>query len=671
MMAEGDGAAQVFKEVKISFDEFAESFNQYAEQLKATEGIWRAKMDIWKNMSGGMSRMESSVSKLSKSTKGWAGELENVAKNLTSIGGQWNNLQRLVKSGSSALIKTGGSMVAGEEVGALAMAAGTAAKAFGVAGLAIVGLATAAVAAATGLYALAKEGAGRGRRAAGFGASIGSMTANETWLDRWVNPDAAMANAAQGRYDITSPQYVAMRAGLGMKGSFEGRETGALSREMIQRAAAQMHQGSDRTALSIAHARGLGSLFSDEELIKLRNADEKQLAAYIKEAESRKSQYELTKDQIEKEEALIHAMQSLEATFLTEMQKLSADFLPLLTRVATGLENLVKSIDGWKSSISDWLHAPAFPEDEDDGKGGGKEDDSKFGDPVGKAWEWLKKHIGDLSPISSAHAGELPSGTTGSPIVVQDKTLIDLLKASEISTDSVVGGGGAGFGGTHVPLGIRMRGSGGTYGNNTTGGGSPGTGGMTFAASTNMAPEDRALLDILALHESGAKSYLSGDPDRGAAFQGNRYQFLGATWASNARELGLDPKNLSPENQDKVALHLAKKLIGNRWEEAQKNPSILRGILGPTWHGVWSEETGATFRKALEGEKGRTTTPKTSETPAPPKKTSEKTSMNDLGNFQGAHPAHFVKLNVNNQAGANVIVQGGMLGAGSGQFQVA
>jgi hypothetical protein len=46
-------------------------------------------------------------------------------------------------------------------------------------------------------------------------------------------------------------------------------------------------------------------------------------------------------------------------------------------------------------------------------------------------------------------------------------------------------------------------------------------------------------------------------------------------------------------------------------------------------------------------------------------------SMNDLSGFQGAHPAHFVKLNVNNQAGANVIVQGGMLGAGSGQFQVA
>jgi hypothetical protein len=667
MMAEGDGAAQVFKEVKISFDEFAESFNQYADKLKETEAVWRSKMNMWKSMSGGIGQMESSVAKLRTSTKGWAGELENVAKNLTSIGGTWNNLTKLVRSGSNALIKGGGSMVAGEEVGVLAMAAGTAAKALGVAGIAVVGLATAAVAAATGLFQLAKEGAGRGRRAYGLGADVGSMTAAEIYMSRFVNPDAAMAAAAQGRYDITSPQYVAMRAGLGMKGSFEGRETGALSEDMVRAAAHQMHQGSDRTALSIAHARGLGSLFSDEELIRLRNSNEKQIQEYIKEAQSRKSQYDLTKEEIDAENNLINAVNSLEATFITELEKWTATMLPVLTRVATGLENLVTAINGWKTSLSDWLHAPAFPDDEDNGK---KKDDSKFGDPLGDAWEKFKKMILGMSPISSAHAGELPAGTSGSPIIVQDKALLDLLKAGDISTDSVVGGGGAGFGGTHVPLGIRMRGSGGAYGANTVGGGSPGTGGMTFAASKNMSPEERALLDVLALHESGQKSYLSGDPDRGAAFQGNRYQFLGATWASNAAEIGVSAHDLSPENQDKVALHLAKKLIGKRWEEAMKNPAILRSILGPTWHVVWSEETGATFPKALEGERSRSRDGSEA-APAPPKKKPEKTSMNDLGNFQGAHPRHFVKLNVTNQAGANVIVQGGMLGSGSGQFQVA
>jgi hypothetical protein len=52
-VADGDGAAQVFKEVKIDFDSFAESFNAYADRLKETEGIWRSKMKMWNNMSGG------------------------------------------------------------------------------------------------------------------------------------------------------------------------------------------------------------------------------------------------------------------------------------------------------------------------------------------------------------------------------------------------------------------------------------------------------------------------------------------------------------------------------------------------------------------------------------------------------------------------------------------
>src|SRR5580692_36693 len=677
MMAKGDGAAQVFKEVKISFDEFAASFNQYADKLKETEGVWRAKMDIWKNMSGGMSQMESSVAKLRTSTKGWAGELENVAKNLTSISGNWQNLQKLMRTGSSALYKTGSSMVAGEEVGALAMAAGTAAKAFGVAGFAVVGLATAAVAAATGLLALAREGAGRGRRAAGFGANIGSMTANETWLDRWVNPDAAMAAAAQGRYDITSPQYVAMRAGLGMKGSFEGRETGALSREMIQRAAAQMHQGSDRTALSIAHARGLGSLFSDEELIKLRNADEKQLAAYIKEAESRKSQYDLTKDQIEKEEALIHAMQSLETTFITELQKLSADFLPLLTRVAEGLEKLVAAIDGWIPKVKDWLHAPAFPEDEGDGKGDGK-DDSTFGDPLGKAWEWLKKHAGDLSPVSSAQAGELPQGTAGNPIIVNDKILTDLLNqqkldaAGDITTAAL---GGLSGGTSRASVGVHTGGRGGGGGGNAEKIGPIDLGdpeakvgsypdamrvmmkaGLTRNEAAGLAGEFTAETQLGTMF--GGKVLGVGTGDSGAA--SGMAQWHSDRWNRQvawAKSQGLDPAK--PSTQYKMAAHEYitewRKKLGARINAAT-TPEGIEAATEPFEGSAYGPGRGAAVSGTRRALREGATGPQ---------------SMNDLNMYQGAHPSHFVKLNVNNQAGANVIVQGGMLGAGSGQYQVA
>jgi Phage tail lysozyme len=680
-MAEGDGAAQVFKEVKISFDEFAASFNQYADKLKETEGVWRSKMNMWKSMSGGIGQMESSVSKLRSSTKGWAGELENVARNLTTIGGQWNNLQRLMKSGSTALYKTGGSMVAGEEVGALAVAAGTATKALGVAGLAVTGLATAAVAAATGIYQLAQWGAGKGRRAYGFGADVGSMSASEIYMSRYVNPDAAMANAAQGRYDITSPQYVAMRAGLGMKGSFEGRETGALSREMVEAAARQMHQGSDRTALAVAHARGLGSLFSDEELIRLRNSNEKQIAEYVKEAESRKSQYELTKEEIDAENKLITAINSLETTFMTEMVKLTADWLPKIERVAAGLENLIKAIDGWKTAISDWLHAPAFPEDEGDGKGGGGKDDSTFGDPIGKAWDWLKKHVGDLSPVSSAHAGELPQGTAGNPIIVQDKVLTDLINqqkldaASDISTAGVLGLSG---GTARASVGVHTSGRGGGGGGNAEKIGPIDLGdpeakvgsypdamrimqkaGLTFNEAAGLAGEFTAETQLGTMY--GGKVLGVGTGDSGAA--SGMAQWHSDRWNRQvawAKSQGLDPAK--PSTQYKMAAHEYitewRKRLGSRINAATTAAGI-EAATEPFEGSAYGPGRGAavsgTARALREGKKDGT----------------GPQSMNDLSGFQGAHPAHFVKLNVNNAAGANVIVQGGMLGAGSGQFQVA
>lgn len=66
-----------------------------------------------------------------------------------------------------------------------------------------------------------------------------------------------------------------------------------------------------------------------------------------------------------------------------------------------------------------------------------------------------------------------------------------------------------------------------------------------------MSPEERAVLDIIALHEAAAgKGYLSNDPDYGAAFQGNRYQFLGKTWAKEIDMMGKEggsKTDLSPE----------------------------------------------------------------------------------------------------------------------------
>lgn len=678
-MAEGDGAAQVFKEVKISFDEFATSFNQYADRLKETEGIWREKMGIWKSMSGGISQMESSVSKLRTSTKGWAGELESVAKNLTSISGNWTNLQKLMRSGSSALLRGGKSLMGGEEVGALSFAAGTAAKALGMAGLAATALATAAVAAALGIYQLAREGAGRGRRAAGLGADVGSMSAAEIYMSRWVNPDAAMANAAQGRYDITSPQYVAMRAGLGMRGSFEGRETGALSEEMVRRTAAVMHQGSDRTALSIAHARGLGNLFSDEELIRLRNSNEKQIQEYIKEAASKKSQYELTKEEIDAENKLITSISDLETTFVTQMERWTATMIPKLDAMIDGITNLIKAIDGWKASLTSWIdHLPGAPKANDPNSPG-----EAVPIPWGDWWNKFKNMLPSINPIGSAHADELPPGTVGSPLIVQDKALIDLLNqqkldaAADISTASLISGGAAGRVG-RASVGRTTSGRGGGGGGNAEAIGPIDLGdpeakvgsypdamrvlmkaGLTYNEAAGLAGEATAESGLGTINKG--KVLGVGTGDSGAA--SGMAQWHSDRWNKQvawARSQGLDPAK--PSTQYKMMAHEYitewRKRLGARINSATTAAGIeaaTEPFEGSAYGPGRSSAVSGTARALREGKKDGT----------------GPQSMNDLSGFQGAHPAHFVRLNVNNQAGANVIVQGGMLGAGSGQFQVA
>lgn len=674
-MADGDGAAQVFKEVKISFDDFATSFNQYADRLKETESIWREKMGIWKSMSGGVAQMESSMTKLQRSTKGWAGELQNAARNLTTLGGQWNNLQRLIRGGSSAIYRTGQAITAGENAGPLAMATGSMIKAFGVAGKAAVVLAEAATIAAAGIFVLARQGAGRGRRAAGFGADVGSMTAAEIYMQRWVNPDAAMANAAQGRYDITSPQYVAMRAGLGMRGSFEGRETGALSEEMVRRTAALMHRGSDITALSKAHARGLGSLFSDEELIRLRNSNEKQIQEYIKEASERKSQYELTKEQIDAENKLITSIQSLESTFITKMQGWMDSLLPELTSVVTSIENLIKSIDGWKDWFTSWwparlnekppldLNAPVSPE--------------------GHQWwmhpdEWLKHFsLSAFNPIGTASAEELKPGSSASnPLMVQDKELLDWLDKQQLEAAGNISTAALLTGGSRASVGRTTSGRGGGGGGNAERIGPIDLGdpeakvgsysdamkvmmkaGLTYKEAAGLAGEATAESGLGTMF--GGRVLGVGTGDSGSA--SGMFQWHSDRWNRQvawARSQGLDPAK--PSTQYKMAAHEFitewRNRIGARINAATTAAGIEAGMEafeGSAYGPGRPSAVSGTARALREG-----------------KGLGPQSSINDLSNFQGAFPRHSIALNLLNQSGTNVIASGGILGAGNGSFRI-
>ena len=172
-----------------------------------------------------------------------------------------------------------------------------------------------------------------------------------------------------------------------------------------------------------------------------------------------------------------------------------------------------------------------------------KEGRSKLPDPDMDGWKrrWLPKWLQDFVGVKPAEQNQQQQQEQSK----QTDATKDLTKSMDDlnSLLKMFGmGGGAGMGGNQGWAGAR-RGTGSPFGRNTVGGTS--VGGLSLTASKDMSPEDRALLDVLALHELGKASYLSNDPDCGAAFQGNRYQFLGSTWASNAREIGarafLDP----------------------------------------------------------------------------------------------------------------------------------
>ena len=417
------------------------------------------------------------------------------------------------------------------------------------------------------------------------------------------------------------------------------------------------------------------------------------------------------------------------------------DLITVTQQLANGIISLEKKLDEWADKIAGSIlnferglqgHPPdpTIKPGYNPPKAPGEP--WHFGIPdFAPAWDKLKGLFGkagsgvsSLFGISSAQAGELTAGSelAGKAAEVPDNiaTIKDILNRAFPPTADPLGtadtGGGAGFGGTHVPLGIRMRGSGKSFGANTATGGGDVGGGLTLTASgSKISPEERALLDVMAMHESGKKSYLSNDPDYGAAFQGNRYQFLGSTWESNARAIGADPKDLSPENQDRVALHLIKSIAGSKLQEIEKNPALIKGMFGPTWHGVWSVDTAAAFQKALDAEKAAdagkakpadgdtvkkadgapsaATTdavrkaakaPKanihipniygsdsgvSSEYPAKTEKSGSdipgKQSMNNMGIFQQDKGTH---IRVSNTAGASVVVQSMLLGAVKGSY---
>lgn len=138
--------------------------------------------------------------------------------------------------------------------------------------------------------------------------------------------------------------------------------------------------------------------------------------------------------------------------------------------------------------------------------------------------------------------------------------------------------------------------------------------GQTTLASTNLAAEEKAILETISAGESsGAYNVVNyeavarGSPKYFESYDqhpfknqsgytaAGRYQFLWNTWSDELKNMGLDPETVSfsPENQDKVAISHAKNIYkqktGRDLIEDIKNPQLHQSItntLRPTWHGI-------------------------------------------------------------------------------------
>jgi hypothetical protein len=227
------------------------------------------------------------------------------------------------------------------------------------------------------------------------------------------------------------------------------------------------------------------------------------------------------------------------------------------------------------------------------------------------------------------------------------------------------------------------------------------------AADKSLPPEARAMLDLITANEaSPAGNYNSGDMDPNSF--GGRYQDLMSTWKAWAKAGGFDPRDSSPINQDRV-----------NWFGAQKDFRAATGkdlmteikaghieeitrVLGGTWHGLnrssgaqWQTLFGRKLREEAAAIAGAAVpklpaglgvdAPHRSEfsgksDPINPSFipawesgkyregvfASKHQSMNDMSHFQGVNRQQTIRID--NQAGANYAVSGGMLGSGHGNF---
>ena len=528
-------------------------------------------------------------------------------------------------------------------------------KAFSALGpLAKLGITAIVTAAAVDIAAMEKSSTDaytRSRRAGGYGANLGSLTAFDTTMDRFVDTGAAMASMAQAKYDFTSPQYLALKlAGINPK----GRDTADLAEDTIMAVQKQLKGFSEDRMLPLAHAK-FGNLFSDEEYIRLYTAREGE----VKSMHDLAQEHEKALDMTEYQQRAYKDLVTHTDLAGTELRALGED---IMTKQIPAFNELVNTITKLSETfIADYqLDDTGVTGNALGGRGAG----GGTGGGDGHSW------TGPGAPPSVRSRG------TG-PALTGDISFPRGGRSGYART------GSAGFGLYATDVGL--------------------------AANKNLNAMDRAFLDTFATGETPSGNYANVDHDPGGL--GGRYQFLKSSWITWARKSGHDPKDFSAMNQDEAALLYASTLVRQKTGKdldtlLSSGPQGVSQAIGAISPGAWNAITNidrdkrghsggvSLFFDKLKKEEAATgdvkkeqaaTGDAVKKAAGPPiprtmtnfgtlddaEKAKEKAagsgpqSLNDLRIYQMEMTP---KLHIKNDAGANVNVQMAMLGAQQGSF---
>ena len=410
-----------------------------------------------------------------------------------------------------------------------------------------------------------------GRRAAGYGASLGSLRAFDTASSAFVNPDSVMASMRDARYDITSPSYQAMRiAGINpsdFKGPTGQTDMARANLLDVQKRLRGFGAHNEQTMLTMAHAYGLQNRgVSDEDMLRLYNPEDKSAVAdLLKRGKGQEEGLKVTQEEIDAGRKLVtdlgFAASQLD-TFASRMQDRAIVNLDNFTKsigdATDGLNKMITAEDSWITKIMKFLDYNLVDPKDDPSKG---------------IWDWIKKQFSG-GIIGSANAADLPAtdastvsfedmadklGSSGKNLPVEDTALLDWIKtASSTGGANFGGGGGSGGGGG---------------GGGRAGGGGGGRGGGGDGGTPDTSGSGGSFMDAMANIESGNKN-IPSTTDRDVTGPGTKsqgyWQINTPTWRDFAPKAGVDLKQYpnamsAPRSvQEQVALTIPLRRFGPR-----------------------------------------------------------------------------------------------------------